>query len=670
MGTETQDATAVQAMASLAKWAGGPGVRSVGIVPQASRADKQAVIDRIRAALPELLTADRWLCWRSIPNPDPTKKPKKVPINPHNGAWGSSTDSATWGTFTEAAGWYLGHDEQGPGFALGDGFGGVDMDDCVDDGNVSPDAWRIIESFNSYTEFSPSGTGVHILLRGTDRSFQNKNMKGMSQLEVYSHGRYFTVTGKTLVPGSVAKAQDSLDALWMAYAPAYKRAKSNGVHPTPATWGSPDMALVDDALRHIHPWGIPYGEWVAVLMGIHAEFGAGGLPMAEAWGQGADGEIAGKWSGFKPSGNGSGRVGLGTVFALAKQHGWQRPQAERPAGYQAPADVAPWPETLEEPADYGADVPVVPSTSAQPATSGRRVRWTAGELLTAELPPPPWLIPGMIPIGLVILAGRRKLGKSFLALQMAGAIGSGGNFLGQKIAQGRCLYLALEDTAARLQGRMKMQAWRQDAQVDFALTWPALDDGGLVNLQDELTAGAYNLLVIDTLSRCLTRRQNQNDVTDMTFALSALQQLAFSRSMTILLIDHHTKGSQALDLADPVDDLLGSSGKGAVADAVFGLYRPRGQREVKLLGRGRDFDELSFDLRFDGVTGCWQHDAPTLTFPQQAIIDALQRAGAMTAAKIARATEQDRSNSFTRLQELVARNLITFDVTSKEYDVL
>ncbi|MBK7203344.1 phage/plasmid primase, P4 family [Candidatus Amarolinea dominans] len=218
------------------------------------------------------------------------------------------------------------------------------MDDCVDDGgNVSPEAWRIIESFNSYTELSPSETGVHILLHGTDRSFQNKNMKGMSQLEVYSSGRYFTVTGKTLVPGSVAEAQDSLDALWMAYAPAYKRAKSNGVHPTPATWGSPDMTLVDDALRHIHPWGIPYGEWVDVLMGIHAEFGAGGLPMAEAWGQGADGEIAKKWSGFKPSGNGTGRVGLGTVFALAKQFGWQRPQAARPAGYQAPVIGEPAP---------------------------------------------------------------------------------------------------------------------------------------------------------------------------------------------------------------------------------------------------------------------------------------------------------------------------------------
>jgi hypothetical protein len=71
--------------------------------------------------------------------------------------------------------------------------------------------------------------------------------------------------------------------------------------------------------------------------------------------------------------------------------------------------------------------------SGDEPTTTRRTRWTAGELLTAELPPTPWLIPGLLPIGLVILAGRRKLGKSFLALQMAGAIGSGGDFLGQRI---------------------------------------------------------------------------------------------------------------------------------------------------------------------------------------------------------------------------------------------
>lgn len=130
---ETRNATGGLPAASPANRAGGPGVHSGAILPQAPKTDKQAVIDRIRAALPELLTADRWVCWRSIPNPDPTKKPKKVPINPHDGAWGSSTDSATWGTFTEAAGWYLRHDVSGLGVVLGDGWAGVDLDDCVDD---------------------------------------------------------------------------------------------------------------------------------------------------------------------------------------------------------------------------------------------------------------------------------------------------------------------------------------------------------------------------------------------------------------------------------------------------------------------------------------------------------------------------------------------------------
>jgi hypothetical protein len=613
-------------------------------------------VDRVRAALPELVEVDRWVCWRL------SDDGRKLPIKPTTGGLASSTDSATWGSFAQAAAWYLRHDVRGLGFVLGDGFAGVDLDDCADDdGNLNPFAWGVIERMNSYTELSPSGHGVHILVR----SEPGKALK-TEVIEVYSRGRYFTITGRVVNDSPIQSRTDELQALVAEYAP-----KTNGTNGAASTIGraAPGDAYMGAAL---------VGETRRVATAPNhtrnntlnsAAFSLATIPdLPESVIEGAllSAAIA---AGLPESAS---RATINSGITAGRLHP-RALQAERPAGGHAPmiGEPAPAgaPQALEEPADYGADVPQGAIPTVQPAATGRRTRWSAGELLTAELPPTPWLIPGLIPIGLVILAGRRKLGKSFLALQMAGAIGSGGDFLGQRIAQGRCLYLALEDTAARLQTRMRMQSWQPGAQVDFALTWPALDDGGLVNLQDELTAGAYNLLVVDTLSRCLTRRQNQNDVGDMTFALSALQHLAFSRSMTILLIDHHTKGNQALDLADPVDDLLGSSGKGAVADAVFGLYRPRGQREVKLLGRGRDFDELSFDLRFDVVTGCWQHDTPTLTFPQQAIIDALQRSGPMTAAKIARATEQDRSNSYARLQELVARNLITFDVTSKEYDV-
>ncbi len=63
-----------------------------------------------------------------------------------------------------------------------------------------------------------------------------------------------------------------------------------------------------------------------------------------------------------------------------------------------------------------------------PRNKARRVKtsYTGDELSDAEFPDPVWLVPGLIPVGLVVLAGRPKLGKSWMALQLAGAVASGG----------------------------------------------------------------------------------------------------------------------------------------------------------------------------------------------------------------------------------------------------
>jgi len=85
-----------------------------------------------------------------------------------------------------------------------------------------------------------------------------------------------------------------------------------------------DQAEVADALKKIPAWGIDYDEWVAVLMALHREYGEAGLSLAEQWADGRDGEVSRKWRSFKPAGNVTGAVGLGTVFALAQRFGWAR----------------------------------------------------------------------------------------------------------------------------------------------------------------------------------------------------------------------------------------------------------------------------------------------------------------------------------------------------------
>jgi hypothetical protein len=81
---------------------------------------------------------------------------------------------------------------------------------------------------------------------------------------------------------------------------------------------------VADALRSIPPWQVDYDEWVAVLMAVHSEFGDAGLALAENWAAGKDGEVAQKWRSFDQAGNEAGRIGIGSVFAIARRFGWGR----------------------------------------------------------------------------------------------------------------------------------------------------------------------------------------------------------------------------------------------------------------------------------------------------------------------------------------------------------
>lgn len=105
----------------------------------------------------------------------------------------SSTSSDTWGTFDEALEMtrrqdgYLGfvfHD---------DGYVGIDIDHCVSEtGAVASNVAEIIKRFNSYTELSKSGDGIHIIIKG-DIPFKGRQCNGF---EIYKTARFFVLTGQ------------------------------------------------------------------------------------------------------------------------------------------------------------------------------------------------------------------------------------------------------------------------------------------------------------------------------------------------------------------------------------------------------------------------------------------------------------------------------------------
>ena len=96
------------------------------------------------------------------------------------------------------------------------------------------------------------------------------------------------------------------------------------------------------------------------------------------------------------------------------------------------------------------------------------------------------------------------------------------------------------------------------------------------------------------------------DLGEMTSILgSSFEKAALDREMTILAIDHQRKSNGFV--GNPIDDLLGSTAKSAVADFVLALYRERGKRETVLKVIGRDIEEREFILERDPDTCTWQN---------------------------------------------------------------
>jgi RecA-family ATPase len=264
-------------------------------------------------------------------------------------------------------------------------------------------------------------------------------------------------------------------------------------------------------------------------------------------------------------------------------------------------------------------------------------------------------------VGLTMLAGRPKQGKSWLALQIAVAVGTGGKLLGLDVPKGKALYLALEDSARRLKSRLESQQAPTETEVKFYEEWKALTEGGIIEIFEQVDAHGYTLVIIDTISRVLGRA-DQMDQGEMTSILGGLQRLAGNRGITVLLVDHHRKSGGNGD-GDVIDDVMGATSKVGVADAAMGLYRQRGERTATLKVTGRDIDDREMAIVFDTELCCWQYEGEVADVKsntvQAKIVEALQQLGGKaTTTKIARFLGKQPSNISSELNELVMKGRI------------
>jgi AAA domain/IclR helix-turn-helix domain len=275
---------------------------------------------------------------------------------------------------------------------------------------------------------------------------------------------------------------------------------------------------------------------------------------------------------------------------------------------------------------------------------------TAATLRTKEFAAITYIVPGYIVEGCTILAGRPKLGKSWLMLDIGLAVARGGCCLGNvRCTQGDVLYLALEDNERRLQNRMTRlmgfgSEWPE--HFHYATEWPRAEAGGLDEIRKWITAAKNpRLIVVDILAMFRSpRRKDQQPYENDYAAIQGLQAIASETGVAIVVVHHLRKSAGEVDPFEKVSGTLGLSG---AADTVLILDRD-GQGST-LYGRGRDIEEIETAVQFSRELCRWHVVGAAAeirrTDERTAILDVLKEAEeAMSPGDIADATGTARNS--------------------------
>lgn len=288
---------------------------------------------------------------------------------------------------------------------------------------------------------------------------------------------------------------------------------------------------------------------------------------------------------------------------------------------------------------------------------------TAQEILRTEYPDLPWVVPGLIPVGLTLLASQPKMGKSWLCLNLAVAVATGGKVLGHiDVTPQEVLYIALEDTLRRIKSRLQMFCKENPSlsRLRVLTKWPQVNGGGLTALKDWMEDNPKTrLIIIDTLARIRGFRRSGSTYDADYKEITKFKALTDEYGISIILV-HHMRKSAATDVVDRVS---GSTGLTAAADNVALLLRNRSQAEATLNLYSRDVEDQKLALRFEAGSGSWiimgKAEEYRLTRERQEIIDLLRREGRSCKLKdITEALGKKKPNVSNLLNSLKGQGLV------------
>jgi hypothetical protein len=509
--------------------------------------DKPAVLapnlDNIPAALRGLR---QFVCWRYDWD-EKRGEWAKVPYSPA-GFRASSTNPAHWRTFEEACAAYQHGGFEGIGFvfAAGGGIVGIDLDHVVDPETSKIAKWadQAINDFATYTEYSVSGTGVHMLIFG---SFPENSRKRAGQVEIYQSARFFTLTGQTLFDCDVQPRQGELDSLRKSIFPAEvpdERKASTGTLSVKdadvlkalrqSTSGPAfDKLYSGDASDYVSETGqiddsaADYG-----LIGFFKMVTKDAEQIARL--MRSSGMERDKWDEKRPGGNWL-TYTIARSLASGESHTLgQEIHLNGHANGVATA-IPPKVEDDEEEATEEAEPP--------------KPRYTLHHVSEAFEPqePIPWVVEGMLTKGSVSLfVGSGGSKKTYTLLDMAVSVALGEPWLDFETVQGPVLVIDEESGNRRLKLRLA-EVMRNHEAGPLTPIWYTTIEGFNLRLvsdvaavRDLIRATRPTLVILDALVD-LMPGADENAAQDVHPVFQALRSLAEEFACAIVVIHHANK---------------------------------------------------------------------------------------------------------------------------------
>lgn len=280
----------------------------------------------------------------------------------------------------------------------------------------------------------------------------------------------------------------------------------------------------------------------------------------------------------------------------------------------------------------------------------------------ADYPEPEPLVDAILYPGLTILGGRPKVGKSWLALDLAISLVSGKKFGGYLEVKkpGRCLYVSLEERPRQTRSRLRVLTQPSDylSDLHFIYELPPLMAGGAAVLSKELTEHPVELLIVDSLLAVTKQAGRRNmDIMQADYNIvSTLREIAEKHAMALVLVAHTRKAP-----GEFLDSIQGTSGTTAAADAVWVLSRtPDG--DAMLSVTGREVRSNVFGVKRSEDSPAWaitgEGDEVSQSEARREIIELLRDQGPMRPTSIARAARKNVGGVHRLLSKLCEAGLV------------